>query len=169
MHCRIKLRARGFNDSTTSGEPICTMHLAGMRVDIMPDSEVLGFVNRWYERAWLTAETFRLTERISIRLVTPAYFLATKLEAFRGRGEADLLGSKDIEDVMTLLDGREELPSELGDADPELLAFVASEFRALKTHKDFEYLIQDTTRDQPGREEVLLERMQSVIERAGLL
>jgi len=32
--------------------------------------------------------------------------LATKLEAFRGRGKGDHLLSRDLEDVVTLIDGK---------------------------------------------------------------
>jgi UDP-glucose 4-epimerase len=37
----------------------------------------------------------------------PAYLLATKLEAFRSRGKDDLYGSRDFEDIIALIDGRE--------------------------------------------------------------
>lgn len=41
------------------------------------------------------------------------YLLATKLEAFKGRGNRDFLGSRDFDDVIVLVDGSEELVHEL--------------------------------------------------------
>lgn len=37
------------------------------------------------------------------------YFCATKLEAFGGRGKNDYLASHDLEDLITVVDGRPEL------------------------------------------------------------
>ena len=39
------------------------------------------------------------------KVVGPAYLLATKLHAFQDRGEIDYRGSKDLEDIVTLLGG----------------------------------------------------------------
>lgn len=46
-----------------------------------------------------------LSGGIEIRLVSAPYFLGTKLEAFLGRGDGDFMGSHDLEDVVSLLDG----------------------------------------------------------------
>jgi len=35
------------------------------------------------------------------------YLLATKLEAFKGRGQGDFLASRDFGDIVALVDGRE--------------------------------------------------------------
>lgn len=74
------LRARGFSQTLAEGEPPYRWTFAGMKLDVMPTSEtVLGFSNRWYEPAMRTAATVQLQEGLDIRLVTPAYFVATKL------------------------------------------------------------------------------------------
>ena len=39
-------------------------------------------------------------------MVTAPYFMATKIEAFYGRGGDDFLGSHDMEDIITVIDGR---------------------------------------------------------------
>jgi hypothetical protein len=44
----------------------------------------------------------------------PDYLLATKIEAFNGRGHEDFLGSRDFGDMISLIDGREELVVEAG-------------------------------------------------------
>jgi predicted nucleotidyltransferase len=93
-----ELRAKGFKDmppaESVESAPVCAMRLGGLRVDFMPDDpRVLGFSNRWYRDALETASEHELSETLSIRLVSPPYFLATKLEAYRGRGKGDVLSS----------------------------------------------------------------------------
>jgi hypothetical protein len=41
--------------------------------------------------------------------MSPVYFCASKLEAFRDRGKEDCQSSRDLEDVISAIDGREEL------------------------------------------------------------
>jgi len=55
--------------------------------------------------------------------------VATKLEAFHGRGSSDVTASHDLEDILTVVDDRPELVSEIGAAEPEVRAFIAGEVR----------------------------------------
>lgn len=66
-----------------------------------------------------------------IRVVSPPYLLATKLEAFRGRGGDDFLGSRDFGDIIALVDGREELVDEVANADDDVRGYLAKEIRAM--------------------------------------
>jgi len=76
-----------------------------VKVDVMPtDSAILGFSNRWYAAAMLSAQNMRLPAGIDIRMVTAPFFLATKLEAFYGRGNGDYMVSHDLEDMIAVLD-----------------------------------------------------------------
>jgi len=87
-----QLQRRGFREPSPADEamPICAMKLGGLRVDLMPDTEaVLGFSNDWYARAVATAWRCAMDGDLSINVVTPPLFLATKLVAYRGRGEDD--------------------------------------------------------------------------------
>ena len=56
---------------------------------------------------------------------TAPCFLATKIEAFKDRGDQDYMASHDIEDIMTVVDGRERLNHELQGAPDDLRFFVA--------------------------------------------
>jgi len=62
------------------------MMLGDLRVDFMPADDSLGFTNRWYQDAIKSSSRYRLDEHTSIKLVNPVYFIATKLEAWKGRG-----------------------------------------------------------------------------------
>lgn len=66
-----------------------------------------------------------------IRLITAPHFLATKLEAFYGRGQGDFLFSHDLEDIVTVIDGRPALVDEIQVANPALRAYLAAEFATL--------------------------------------
>ena len=65
------------------------------------------------------------------------YFLATKLEAFDCRGENDYLMSRDMEDIVTVLDGRSEIVSEVQQAGEELKDHSAVRFSMLLKERDF--------------------------------
>lgn len=79
-----RLRALGLGEDTSPGAPMCRWRRDGVVVDVMPvDERILGFSNRWYPTALATAHALDIADH-RVRLVTPALFVATKLEAFRG-------------------------------------------------------------------------------------
>lgn len=134
-----QLGQRGFARDIHS-EVICRWrHRATDLVfDLMPiDPAILGFTNRWYDEALRTARTLRLAGDVQIRVVAPAAFVATKLDAFLDRGRGDYLSSHDLEDVLNVVDGRPELADEVEAAVPELRLFVAHTFAGLLATPDF--------------------------------
>lgn len=132
------LRARGFSQTLAEGEPPYRWSLGDMKLDLIPArEEVLGFSNRWYEIALGTAVSVPLTGALRIRLVTPACFLATKLEAFEDRGGGDYLESHDLEDVLSVVDGRPTIVAEVADAEPALRGYVAGVFARLLADEGF--------------------------------
>jgi hypothetical protein len=56
-----------------------------------------------------------------------------KLEAFHGRGNDDVMGSHDLEDLTTVIDGRAEIVDELRVAAPDVRSYVVSELHQLPT------------------------------------
>lgn len=77
------------------------------------------------------AHTFQLTQELAIRVVTAPYFMATKLEAFAARGKGDYYSSHDLEDLITVVDGRQELLSELRERPPNLRSYIADSIGAM--------------------------------------
>ena len=133
------LPERGF-ERDIDGEVICRWRhrRSGVLFDLMPvDPGILGFSNRWYPEAVRTATPIALNERIEIRLVAAPAFVATKLEAFTGRGKGDFLMSHDLEDVLNVVDGRPALVDEVGAAVDSLRAFVQERVMTLLKHPDF--------------------------------
>jgi len=124
-----KLRKAGFSPSMEEGAPICRWQIGNGSVDIMPSNEdVLGFSNRWYKAALKHANPVPL-EEVEVKIITAPYFLATKIEAFLGRGKNDFLGSSDMEDIVTLFDGRRELVDEIRAENLELQKYLEQTFR----------------------------------------
>ncbi|KQV30341.1 hypothetical protein ASC97_22835 [Rhizobium sp. Root1203] len=153
-----QLRERGFKESSDD-DVIRRMRLGPLKVDFMPDDEaILGFSNRWYAKGIETAEVHKLTESLTIRLLTPTLFIATKLEAFAGRGGDDLFSSRDAEDILLVVDGREELGQELANADLDVKTYIAEQFQALLKHTDFDDFLEGNLRGQPGRVAIVRER-----------
>ena len=81
-----RIKERGFKESMED-DINCRMRLNGLIVDFMPDDEkILGYSNRWYGQALKKAKDYELQDNLIIQLVTPVFFIATKLEAYKGRG-----------------------------------------------------------------------------------
>jgi predicted nucleotidyltransferase len=132
-----KLRERGFREDPESGV-ICRWRLGELVVDIMPTKEgLLGFPDGWYQDALLHASTYTLPSGAQVNLVTAPHFLATKLEAFRDRGNGDFLMSKDMEDIVAVVDGRPQLPDEVASADPLLRDYLRDEVESLLSDRSF--------------------------------
>ena len=158
-----RLGQLGFHDSMEQ-EVICTKMLGPLKVDFMPDSaDILGFSNRWYRDAMATARDFTLTETITIKLVEPVYFVATKLEAYLGRGNGDALSSHDIEDLINIFDGRAEIVAEVNAVDGELRDFIRIQLQALLDDANFEYAVQSATGNNCARESLIFERIEACL------
>lgn len=123
------LRSFGFVEDASEGAPVCRWLVDGIVVDIMPtNEEILGFSNQWYPQALQYATVQLIGEDIAIRLVTAPYFLATKIDAFYNRGNADFIASHDMEDIITLLDGRPEIVEEIRTAPDDVREYLARKF-----------------------------------------
>jgi predicted nucleotidyltransferase len=132
---RDELVHLGLEEDTTAGAPRCRWRFKDAPlqiVDIMPTKgEVLGFSTEWYAEAFQSAQPFAVPGGPVIRLVTPAYFLTTKLAAFHDRGRQDPIVSHDLEDIIAVVDGRASLVMELQSAPPGVRAFIAGAWRDL--------------------------------------
>ncbi len=104
-----------------------------------------------------------------VRAVKAPYFLATKLEAFDGRGERDYLASIDMEDIITLIDGRAEVVDEVAEAAPDIRQFLATRFGNLLQTRSFldavsAHLSPDAASQR--RMPIVLERIRLMVQRA---
>lgn len=154
---------RGFARDVSS-DVICRwVHKAsGVLFDLMPvQPDVLGFSNRWYPYAVETAVPVDLGNGVTIRLVSAVAFVATKLEAFAGRGGGDFLSSHDLEDVLNIVDGREALAAELAAAPADVRQAVAAAFGPLLASPDFVNVLPGLLAE-PERVGVVLGRLKAM-------
>lgn len=160
------LRQRGFQEDSRPGAPLCRWCTDDLLLDLMPtQGEILGFSNRWYPLALETAQQQRLPSGCSIRIVTAPVFLATKLEAFRGRGQGDFLCSHDLEDLMAVVDGRASLLEECRLSPLELRNDLAAQFlELLNTFAFLEALPAFLPPDQASQQRLpdLLETLRAI-------
>ncbi len=133
-----ELLNRGFKQDISEDAPVCRWLIDNIKVDVMPTREdILGFSNRWYLPAIRNAVYIDMDKELTIQLVTPPYFLATKIEAFKGRGGGDYMASHDMEDIMTVLDGRPEIVSEIASSPDDLKNYLSMTFRTLLANREF--------------------------------
>ena len=124
-----RLRLVGLQECKDPEAPLCRWVFQDLIVDVMPcDPQVLGFTNRWYKSGIANKITYRLPSSREIWIFPPIYLLASKVEAFLGRGK-DLRLSKDIEDIVTLLDGCEMLAEHFHQSPLEVKTFLGSWFK----------------------------------------
>lgn len=161
------LRAAGFSEDSREGAPVCRWLVEGIAVDVMPtDAEILGFSNQWYQQALQHAEVRQISEDMAIRLVTAPYFLATKIDAFLNRGADDYIASHDMEDIITLLDGRPELVEEVRNAPEGVKDFLSKKLGEFLNNRSFldalpGHLLPDSASQQ--RAPILMERIGAIV------
>ncbi len=166
-----RLRTCGFKGDTSEDAPICRWVTDSIVLDVMPtDSRILGFGNQWYLPAMEKAKLIQLSTGNDIRMVSAPYFLITKLEAFEGRGGGDYLMSHDIEDIVTVLDGRPEIIEEVKQSDFELTSELSNRFTVMLEDNRFidsvsGHLLPDDT--SQARTSIILERIEAIVENRG--
>lgn len=135
LEARLRQEA-GFHHDTSEGAPLCRWIVDNIKVDIMPVEDPTGqFDTRWFKYALETAVD-RTIKGTSIRSISGTCFMATKLAAFEDRGGHDYF-SHDLEDILTVVDGREKLCAELAAERPDVRKYVADRIRVLLKTRAF--------------------------------
>lgn len=159
-----QLMERGFKQTMVDNTPPFRWYWNGMQLDLVPlDEKVLGFANRWYKPGFEAAAAATLPSGLALRHLSAPYFMATKLEAFKDRGNNDVYLSHDLEDVITVVDGREELISEITSAPKDVRNFVAQTLRGILRHPDFTNVLPGIV-SQSTRTGLVLQRLTHISE-----
>jgi len=156
-----KLEKQGFTQSIND-QVICRWYYDDVILDVMPtDEDILKFGNRWYKEAIAYPVEHQLADDLFIKSVTAPYLLATKIEAFNGRGNRDFLGSHDFEDIITVIAGRVEIIEDIGQAGVELQAHLKKFFEEIIDDVEFNTALPGHLSDGP----VTIQRIQTVRDR----
>lgn len=161
-----QLARLGFKRDLSPDAPICRWRYRELEVDLMPaDPNILGFSNRWYPLALVTATEFRLPGGNDIRLIAAPVFIGTKFEAHANRGGGDLLASHDLEDIINIVDGRPTLLEEISGTPEELRAYLREQCSQLLAAPNFsDYLpgLIAPGEDLAERAQIVAERLQAI-------
>lgn len=156
---RPRLNKMGFKEDSAN-EHIFRWRKGDLVVDVLPTTGILGHsVNRWYAGAIQAAQEFPLPGGHCVNLITAPFFIATKLESFNSRGQGDYM-HHDMEDILNVVDGREELRDEVALAPVDVREFIRQEID--------EYLADPTFVDQlawlfpHGRFELMVRRLRGL-------
>lgn len=161
-----QLKPLGFKN-TGQDNVTCRLRLGDLKVDFMPTAaEVLGFSNTWFSSGLNHSTYHQLPSGTRIKVFAAPWFLAAKLQAFEGRGNGDVLMSNDIEDIIALVDGREELIEEIAHAPHDLQLFVAERVSILLTDTSFQAVVQSTAQG-PEREKLIYDRLEHLANPVG--
>lgn len=113
---------------------VCRYQIKGIIVDIMPtNDESIGFSNIWYAPGFSESIQNEING-ITIQILNSCYFIATKIEAFKGRGKNDGRTSHDFEDFIFIFENREEIWEELMACKDPLRTYFKNEFNKLIQH-----------------------------------
>lgn len=148
------LRRHGFAEDIESGITVRYRHRArDLILDVVPlEPGLAGLGGRWLRAAAEAAVGHTLPSGLEIRVVPPAWLVLTKLEAFADRGGDDCLSSRDFEDVVLLVDAREELSDELTALPSEARAYVREEFARALALPSFAYGVEGALATADSRE-----------------
>jgi hypothetical protein len=93
--------------------------------------------NRWFPSLLDEAEYVEVSSgRYAWRASAPC-FVATKFEAFYSRGKGDYQSSKDIEDIVAVIDGRLEILEEIQFCAHDVRGFISQSCRQLLADRRF--------------------------------
>jgi hypothetical protein len=141
-----KLRSVGFqNDRWTESRHRCRWLYNDVIVDVMSDDveDINSCPSKWFRFAAENSVSCgtEFEAGFFVRHLSAVAFLTTKLDAFANRGARDILGSKDLEDIVALIDGRDSLLTEIKSAPSEVKQFIAQHIRRLLSHDDIEEIV----------------------------
>lgn len=160
-----KLRSIGFSHDIESGV-ICRYRIQGIIVDIMPTNDPsIGFNNCWYPEGFENAINYDIDDQNTVQILSAPYFIATKLEAHKDRGQNDGRTSQDFEDIIYILENRETIWDEINSSSDNLKLYLQTEFRNLLRNPNiFEWIDCHVERGNPPASYFIMEALKKITE-----
>lgn len=156
-----RLEKKGFKQSIKD-DIVCRWHFDEIILDVMPlNDKILGFGNSWYKEALDHSISYKISDDLTIQSVTAPYFIATKIEAFKGRGKNDLFGSHDLEDIINVISGRTTIAEEVLLATDKLKTYIRDFFEDMLHNEQFLATLPGHLNEGP----TTMQRVQIVITR----
>ena len=161
MELEEKLRSIGFTHDIESGI-ICRYKIQGIIVDIMPTNDAsIGFTNKWYPDGFANAINHQIDEMLTVKILSAPYYIATKLEAHKSRGNNDGRTSHDFEDIIYILENRATIWKEMNNAGESVKEYLQSEFLILLENPNlFEWIDVHVERGSPPATYFIMDALQ---------
>lgn len=157
-----QLMQRGFEQTLADNTPPFRWYWNRMQLDLVPlDEKVLGFANPWYRVGFEAALVTDVAFGLMLRHLSAPHFLATKFEAFKDRGQNDVYLSHDLEDIMTVVEGRSTVATEVGAAAADVRRHVGHSVAALLALPAFHNALPGLL-SYPEREEGVKARLNQI-------
>lgn len=157
-----QLMSRGFKQTMADNTPPFRWYWNRMQLDLVPlDEKVLGFANPWYRAGYDAALVTSVAEGLNLRHLCAPHFLATKFEAFKDRGQNDVYLSHDLEDIMTVIEGRAAVVPEVAAASATVRKHVSQSVAMLLAHSSFHNALPGLLSD-PERGATVLARLNQI-------
>lgn len=160
-----QMRQLGFSQTADDHGVICRWRKDHIKLDLMPsESKILGFSNSWYPLAITSADVIKFGD-YQIRVIRPAVFICTKLEAFNSRGRNNFLSSHDLEDLVAVIDGRHDIIDEIKSSPESVQGFLKQQFESLLTNSEFQDALPGHLPPDPASQErlpLLLEKLNHI-------
>ncbi|MHB8579902.1 MAG: nucleotidyl transferase AbiEii/AbiGii toxin family protein [Ignavibacteriaceae bacterium] len=124
-----ELASKGFHP-TPEQNIMCRFKYDDILLDVMSTKEVgWASADKWFKPGLKKLEQFQI-ENVKINVLHVSYFLATKFNAFRDRKE-DARTSRHFEDIVYLLDNRENLVEEIINSPDDVRNYLIKEFKEI--------------------------------------
>lgn len=121
----------------------------------------IGFTNIWYPEGFKNAVNYEIDERSVVKILSAPYFIATKLEAHKDRGQNDGRTSQDFEDIIYVLENREAIWEEINNSGDNLKNYLLTEFRnLLKNPNIFEWIDCHVEKGSPPASYLIMEALE---------
>jgi len=157
-----QLMQRGFKQTMADNTPPFRWYWNRMQLDLVPlDERVLGFANPWYRVGFEAALVAEVVQGLKLRHLSAPHFLATKFEAFKDRGQNDVYLSHDLEDIMTVIEGRLTLAAEVSAAAIDVRRHVGRSVAELLDMPAFHNALPGLLSD-PDREPTVKARLNQI-------
>lgn len=157
-----QLAQRGFKQTMADNTPPFRWFWNRLQLDLVPlDEKVLGFANPWYRAGFAASLNAELAEGLVLGHLSAPYFLATKFEAFRDRGQNDVFMSHDLEDILTVVEGRSTLVAEVGAASDDVRRYIARSVAGLLALPPFANALPGLLSD-PDQDARVLARLERI-------
>lgn len=160
---RQKLAKRGIS-FVPDEKVICRFKYQNILLDVMATKEI-GWApaNPWFKAGFENPEIQHLDD-IKIKIMRPAYFLASKFTAFEDRGR-DPRTSHDFEDIVFVLDSRTTLVNDILNSAEDVKAFLITNLKAILQEPSLQEAVKAHLEPavQTERYEILEQKLTEII------